>query len=88
MIGVELKFEVSFIPESKFNCEPNLGKRNLYPTLSSKSKYHSVKNMMNIIAYCDGQHSVKDLSKKLRISKLEVKNTLKKLIQKKVIIQI
>tara|TARA_X000000950_G_C13871722_1_gene643179 strand:- start:678 stop:2018 length:1341 start_codon:yes stop_codon:yes gene_type:complete len=69
-------------------CEPNLGKRKLYPLLSSKSKYHSVKNMMNIIAYCDGQHNIKDLSKKIGISRSNVKNILKKLLQKKVIIRI
>ena len=44
-------------------CEPQMGRRNLYPTLSTK---HSgggaaVRLMMNIIAYCDGKNDVIDI---------------------------
>lgn len=35
-------------------CEPQLGKRGLYPTLSTKQSTHSIKAMMNLIAYSDG----------------------------------
>jgi aminopeptidase-like protein len=35
-------------------CEPQLGKRGLYPTLSTKESGLQVRDMMNFIAYADG----------------------------------
>jgi len=35
-------------------CEPQLGKRGLYPTLSTKETKQQVQNMMNFLAYADG----------------------------------
>lgn len=35
-------------------CEPQLGKRGLYPTTSDKSTIGKVYRMINLIAYCDG----------------------------------
>ena len=32
-------FELGLYPKTKIICEPNLGKRNLYPTLSRKGIY-------------------------------------------------
>ena len=37
--------------------EPQLGKRGLYPTISTKESGAQVRDMMNFIAYCDGEHS-------------------------------
>ena len=36
-------------------CEPQLGKRGLYPTLSKVGSYDQVENMMNLLAYADGR---------------------------------
>ncbi|MQX38580.1 DUF4910 domain-containing protein [Roseospira navarrensis] len=44
-------------------CEPQLGKRGLYPTLSTKESGAMVRNMMNVIAYCDGRHDLLDLAR-------------------------
>lgn len=43
-------------------CEPQLGKRGLYPTLSTKESGASVRNMMNLIAYADGNHDLVDIA--------------------------
>jgi aminopeptidase-like protein len=43
-------------------CEPQLGKRGLYPTLSTKSTSIVVKNMMNFVAYADGNNDLFDIS--------------------------
>lgn len=43
-------------------CEPNLGKRALYPTLSYKSGYGSVRKITNFIAYADGRNDLIDIS--------------------------
>lgn len=36
-------------------CEPQLGKRGLYPTVSKKNSYDEVKAMVDFIAYADGE---------------------------------
>ncbi len=44
-------------PKSEVLCEPQLGKRGLYPTLSTKGADTQVRLMMNFISYCDGEHT-------------------------------
>ncbi len=39
-------------------CEPQLGKRGLYPTLSTKESGAHVRTMMNLLAYCDGSEDL------------------------------
>jgi len=44
------------------HCEPQLGKRGLYPTLSTKASGAEVRSMMNLISYCDGAHSLLEIA--------------------------
>jgi len=39
-------------------CEPQLGPRGLYPTVSTRDSGASVRAMMNLLAYADGQHDL------------------------------
>jgi len=39
-------------------CEPQLGRRGLYPTLSTKESGAQVRTMMNFLAYADGRHDL------------------------------
>lgn len=48
-------------------CEPQLGKRGLYPTLSTKQSGNKVRNMMNLIAYCDGNHDLVSIAEEISI---------------------
>lgn len=44
-------------------CEPNLGRRGLYPTLSTVGgRSQAITNMMNILAYTDGKASLLDIA--------------------------
>jgi aminopeptidase-like protein len=43
-------------------CEPQLGKRGLYPNLSTKKSGASVKTMMDFIAYADGTNDLIQIS--------------------------
>lgn len=43
-------------------CEPQMGKRGLYPTLGSPIKPIDTKRMMHILAYCDGEHDIIDIA--------------------------
>ena len=39
-------------------CQPNLGSRGLYPTLSTKDTFKKVFGLVNIFAYADGEHDL------------------------------
>jgi aminopeptidase-like protein len=43
-------------------CEPQLGKRGLYPTLSTARGASSVRSMMNLLAYADGTRDLIELA--------------------------
>jgi aminopeptidase-like protein len=47
--------------------EPQLGKRGLYPTLSTATSGEEVRDMMNLIAYCDGKHDLIDIAEKIDV---------------------
>ncbi|MCR5233579.1 MAG: DUF4910 domain-containing protein [Lachnospiraceae bacterium] len=44
-------------------CEPQLGKRGLVPTMSSKETYQETLAMKDVLAYADGTHDVEELAK-------------------------
>ena len=54
--------EADFKPVVTTIGEPQLGKRGLYPDLSLKGSANAVRDMMNMISYCDGQHSLLDIA--------------------------
>jgi len=54
--------ENNFIYKTKFFGEPQLGKRGLYPTLGVKNQNQNVSFMMDVISFCDGEHSVIDIA--------------------------
>jgi len=54
-------------------CEPQLGKRGLYPTLSSMTEdYTDVITMMDFIAYCDGEHDLIDIANKINVYAMDL----------------
>lgn len=57
----------------KMPCEPQLGKRGLYPTLSTKESGKLVYNLKNVMTYLDGTNDIFDLS---AITKVPVKEVL------------
>lgn len=46
-------------------CEPQLGKRGLYPTISTKDTAGKVRTMMGLISYCDGTLSLLEIAEKI-----------------------
>lgn len=48
-------------------CEPQLGKRGLYPTESRKGIYEEVKKMTNLIAYADGTEDLISISSRIGV---------------------
>lgn len=46
-------------------CEPQLGKRGLYPDLSMKGSTHDVRAMMDLLSMCDGETDLLDISDRI-----------------------
>ena len=56
------------IPKNKILCEPQMGKRGLYPTISTKEKKSMTKNYMNFLQYADGNNSIEKIANKINLS--------------------
>jgi len=50
--------ERNHVYRSRTYGDPQLGKRGLYPSISSKEFAESLRLMINLIAYCDGTHDL------------------------------
>lgn len=61
-------------------CEPQLGKRGLYPTISQKGSYDAVKAMTDFIAYADGNNDLIDISNIIGVPVEELVPIIKNLI--------
>ena len=51
----------------KVLCEPQLGKRGLYSTISRKGIYDRILVQRDVISYCDGQNDLLDLSERIGV---------------------
>lgn len=52
----------------KVLCEPQLGKRGLYPTISKKDNYDGIAAMTDFIAYADGTNDLMEISERIGVS--------------------
>lgn len=62
-------------------CEPQLGKRGLYPTESRRGIYEEVKKMTNLIAYADGTEDLIEISTRIDVSVEELIPILNRLCE-------
>lgn len=60
-------------------CEPQLGKRGLYPTESRKGIYEEVKKLTNLIAYADGTEDLIGISTRIGVPVKELIENVDKL---------
>ena len=72
-------------PKTKIICEPQMGKRNLYPSISSKNNMHKSKKLMNFLQYSDGKNDLREISKIIKCSYKEAMNIYKTLKQNNLI---
>jgi aminopeptidase-like protein len=47
--------------------EPQLGRRGLYPAVSTNNSYRQVNDMLNFLAYADGTHDLIDISNIIKV---------------------
>lgn len=55
-------------------CEPQLGKYNLYPEVGTKESYTNVTDLLNFLAYADGDNDLIKISELIKKDVLEVMN--------------
>jgi len=53
-------------------CEPQLGKRGLYPAISTKESHGRVLKMMNLLAYADGSCTLLQIAEKIGVPMWEL----------------
>ena len=78
----------TIIPKSKIVCEPNLGKRDLYPTLSTvqNKKFSKSRNILNFLQYADGKNTLNTISNLINL-KLSETSKLYKILKLKNILE-
>lgn len=59
-------------PRALLPGEPQLGPRGLYPTTSARGSSDAVREMMNVLAYCDGDHDIAALAERTGVAPDEV----------------
>ncbi len=80
------EFEKSIFPIAKFKCEPQLGKRGLYPNLSKKNSINlNTRLIQYFLSYSNGQNSILDIAKKCKTSYAKILKVEKILKRKKLI---
>ena len=75
------------IPKNRILCEPQMGKRGLYPSISTKDKKKIIMNYMSFLQYADGINDLKSIAKILNISSHETKKIYKILKKNNLIIE-
>ena len=60
-------------PTFKIMCEPQMGKRGLYPTLSTKDRTKENKSYRNFLQYADGTNSLEKISNLIKLDLNSVK---------------
>jgi len=68
--------ESNEVLKSTVLCEPQLGKRGLYPTMSTKGSGMAVRNMMNLLSYTDGNLSVLDIAEIIEVPVWELSESI------------
>lgn len=77
--------ENNHIYKTKVLGEPQLGKRGLYPTISTKHANVEVRRMMNFITYADGTNDLIEIAELINENALDLLDIAKKLISEDVI---
>ncbi len=69
-------------------CEPQLGKRGLYPTISQKGSCNNVKEMTDFLAYADGKNDLIDISNRIGVPIKRLLEISKRLIETGILMRV
>ena len=72
-VSIVSRIESQRVPKVKVLCEPQLGKRGLFSTVSRTGTYSiELLNIVNVISYLDGAHTIDEISEICQIDRREV----------------
>jgi len=77
--------EKARFPKHVFLCEPNLGKRGLYPLMGAKKISLRVKNIKDFLAYADGLTTLEKIADQLNLNVAKANSLYDLLIEKGII---
>lgn len=80
-----LSLEKNYKYVSNTLCEPFLSKRDLYSNISIKNNNINSKTILDILSYCDGKHSILDISDLLNMPSEIIYQNIENLIKLKLI---
>ncbi len=63
-------FERNAVYRATMPCEPQLGRRGLFPTLGTRANATSTRGMLNLLAYADGRHDLVDIAERIGVPAL------------------
>ncbi len=69
-------------------CEPQLGKRGMYPTLSRKNTYQDADKILDFLMYSDGTNSLEKISNLIKLELVFVKKINKILLKNNLIVNL
>lgn len=84
---VLLNLEANKIYQTQILCEPQLGRRGLYPTISTPNIQQEIQLISDLIAYSNGKNSLLDISNKTGHSIQELSNLAKELIKTDILVE-
>lgn len=73
------------IPRYRILCEPQMGKRNLYPSMFIKGQKNYSRNYLNFLQYADGNNSIEKISNLIGLKFKETKKIYTKLKNRELI---
>ena len=79
--------ENNFIYRNAWLCEPQLGKRGMYPNVSTKNSKAIVRQMMNLLSYCDGENDLLDIAALINEPFWDLSDLARELERKNILIQ-
>lgn len=77
--------ENNYFPLTKITGEPQMGRRGLYPTLSTKEVNNEVRLMADFITFSDGKTSLIEIAEKCQVPVWSLYELMYKLKEKKII---
>jgi aminopeptidase-like protein len=81
-----LALEANHKYKSTCLCEPQFGKRGLYPALSRKGQYDEVRAMRDFLAYADGQNDLIDISDLTGVPAEKLDSVANRLMEEKLVV--
>lgn len=73
--------ENNFTYKTNVNCEPQLAKHGLYPTISKKDSKKKVQEILSLIAYADGNHTLLEIADKIGVFAGDLVPIVKKILE-------